>query len=333
MQGKRLIAVDGTVEIETFTVPEPGPGQGLVRVSRSQVSAGSEKNGLLGRPERHERHELGYTVVGQLEALGNGTDGYHIGDRVLAFGSHGSHWLTGQANLSELRGSLQPIPHSAAQLSDEQATFAVLGDVALLGVRRAQLQIDESVAVFGQGVVGQLTVALCRASGAYPIIAVDLDEERLELARASGATHTVRAQDDPVAAIREITGDGAQCVFHAARDPHVLVPAMQAAGDRGKVILVGSPPGSVEIGLQVELLRRELDIRGVYGNGLEDNAHPKYPWTRRRNRQAMMRMIASGLINVDPLISHVAKPEEAPALYQQIVAGTAGWMSILFDWD
>ena len=78
-------------------------------------------------------------------------------DRVLAFGNHGSHWLTGQEGLSELRASMQPIEHDAAALSDEQATFAVLGDVALLGIRRAELQIDESVAIFGQGVVGQLT--------------------------------------------------------------------------------------------------------------------------------------------------------------------------------
>ena len=122
-------------------------------------------------------------------------------------------------------------------------------------------------------------------------------------------------------------------MFHAARDPAVLVPAMQAAGDRGKVILVGSPPGTVELGLQTELLRRELDIRGVYGRGLEDNPHPKFPWTRRRNRRAIMRLIAQGTLRVDPLISHVAKPEQAPQLYQQVLDGTAGWMSILFDWD
>ena len=332
MQGRRLVAVAGHVETESFEVPDPGPGQVLVRVSRSQVSAGSEKTALLAA--RGKRRPLGYTLVGTVQACGSGVDAFRVEDRVLAFGNHGSHWLTAQSGLSELRASVQPIEHDAAELSDEQATFAVLGDVALLGIRRAELQIDESVAVFGQGVVGQLTTALCRISGAHPIIAVDLDARRLELARGSGATHTIDASaDDPVAAIRDLTGGGAQCVFHAARDPAVLVPAMQAAGDRGKVILVGSPPGTVELGLQTELLRRELDIRGVYGRGLEDNPHPKFPWTRRRNRRAIMRLIAQGSLSVDPLISHVAKPEQAPRLYRQVVRGTAGWMSILFDWD
>ena len=331
MEGRRLVAVGNRVEVEAVDVADPGPGQILVRVSRSQVSAGSEAVVLLAASP--ERRPLGYTLVGTVMASGPGA-AYGEGDRVLAFGGHGSHWLIGQEDQDELSGAHQRIDYDAEALSDDQATFAVLGDVALLGIRRAELQIDESAAIFGQGVVGQLTTALCRVSGAHPIIAVDLDDARLELARASGATHTVNAtKDDPVAAVQEITSGGAQCVFHATPDPNVLIPAMQAAGDRGKVMLVGSPPGTVEIGLQVELLRNELDIRGVYGSGLEDNAHPRYPWTRRRNRRAIMRLIAEGTLQVDPLISHVARPEDAPSLYRQMLEGTAGWMSILFDWD
>ena len=143
----------------------------------------------------------------------------------------------------------------------------------------------------------------------------------------------MRQRTTRVEAIRDLTGGGAQCVFHAARDPAVLVPAMQAAGDRGKVILVGSPAGHGRAGPAGRAARRELDIRGVYGRGLEDSAHPKFPWTRRRNRRAIMRLIAQGTLVVDPLISHVASPEQAPRLYRQVLDGTAGWMSILFDWD
>lgn len=332
MDGRRLVAVAGHVEIETFAVPAPAAGQVLVRVSRSQVSAGSEQSVL--RAATDERRPMGYTVAGTVLASGLGMEAYANGDRVLAFGSHGSHWLTGQQDQDELGASLQPIGHDLAALSDAQATFAVLGDVALLGIRRAELQIDESVAIFGQGVVGQLATALCHLAGAHPIVAIDPDDDRLALARISGATHTVNAiSEDPVAAIRDLTGGGAQCVFHAAGDPAVLVSAMQAAGDRGKVMLLGSPPGTVELGLQVELLRHELDIRGVYGEGLEDNPHPRFPWTRRRNRRAIMRLVAEGRLRVDHLISHVVEPEEAAQLYQNVLAGTSGWMSILFDWD
>jgi 2-desacetyl-2-hydroxyethyl bacteriochlorophyllide A dehydrogenase len=329
--GRRLVLVGRErVEIETFDVPEPGPGQVLVRVHRSQVSAGSEKNAFLGASNPEARRTTGYTTVGRVLAVGPGVEEYREGERVLAFGNHGSHWLTGQAGRSELGASIQRIEH---EITDEQAAFAVLADVALHGVRRAQLQIDEPVAIFGQGVVGQLVTAFCRLSGAYPVIAVEPEAERLDLSMRSGATHGVGAAgEDAVTAVRDLTGGGAQCVFHATRDPRALIDCMQAAGDRAKVILVGSPPGTVEIGLQVELLRRELDIRGSYERGLENNPHPYWPWTRQRNRKAIMRMIAAGDLHVDHLISHVAAPEEANTLFQKIVAGPRGWMSVFFDW-
>ena len=330
--GRRLVAVgEGRVEIESFEVAEPGPGQVLMRVHRSQVSAGSEKNSLADPSGSEERRPMGYTTVGRVLAAGPGMEEFRPGDRVLAFGSHGSYWLTGQASESELKSSIQRIEFD---ITYEQAAFAVLGDVALHGVRRGQLQIDESVAIFGQGVVGQLVTYFCRLSGAYPVIAIDVDGERLEMARKRGATHTIDATEQgPLEAIQALTGGGPQCVFHATRDPKVLVDCMKAAAERGTVVLVGSSPGTVELGLQEELLRHELDIRGVYGRGLESNPHPYWPWTRQRNRRAIMRMIASGDLKVDDLISHVAKPEEANELYQKILAGTEGWMSVFFDWD
>ena len=348
--GRRLVFVRrDRVEVEQFDVPSPGPGQVLVRVHRSQVSAGTEKNGILSAKSSDVRRPLGYTTIGRVLEVGAGVDDSRPGDRVMAMGNHGSHWLAGRfydGTSAEPYGeqdwdSIHPIGY---EITDEQAAFAMLGDVALMGVRRAQLQIDESVAIYGQGVVGQLTTQLCRLSGAYPIIAIDLDAARLELSKKSGATHTIDASKvDPVEAVRDLTsggpslnemhpGGGAQCVFHVSRDPAVLVPVMKSAADRGKVILTGSPPGAVEIGLQVELLRWELDIRGVYGSGL-DRPHPYWPYTRERNRRAIMRMIASGDLLVDYLISHVAKPEQANEMYQKVLAGTEGWMSIFFDWE
>ena len=126
-----------------------------------------------------------------------------------------------------------------------------------------ELQIDESVAVFGQGVVGQLTTALCRLSGADPVIAVDLDADRLALAEQSGATHTVDAsKEDGAEAVKSITGGGAQSVVHATPTSKTLVDCMEAAADRGIVVVVGWPFDTVETGLRDELLRKELQVRG-----------------------------------------------------------------------
>ena len=107
---------------------------------------------------------------------------------------------------------------------------------------------------------------------------------------------------------------------------------MEAAAVHGKVMLVGSPPGKVDLGLQVDLLRRELDIRGTYASDLS-RPHKYWPWTQQGDRSAILRLITSGELKVDHLISHVAKPEEAEEIYRMIASGTSGWMSVFFDWE
>ena len=100
-EGKRLV-VDpaGQVHIESYKVRQPGPGEVLVRVACTQVSAGSELNGIRQRraasPEERAKNEprnLGYTAVGHVEAVGEGIEGFEVGDRVLCAGNHGTHWL------------------------------------------------------------------------------------------------------------------------------------------------------------------------------------------------------------------------------------------------
>ena len=242
-QGRRLAVVDAErVEVEAFEVPEPGPGQVLVRVSRSQVSAGSEKGRFRGafNPRRpHASRPPGYTAVGRIQSIGPGVEDFSVGDRVFAMGRHSSHLIVDAApNVdSTLRFDEGQFPGRPAQriefdITDEQACFSRLGDVALHGVRRAGLQPDESVVVFGQGVVGQLIVGVCRVAGAHPIVAVDLDPERLELSRESGATHTVDASStDAVEEVTRITG-GAQCVFHANREAQTLDDCVTVGGLR-----------------------------------------------------------------------------------------------------
>ena len=328
--GKRLVVVGGKrVEIEDVEIPDPGPGQVLVRITRSLVSAGSEKSLLLQKTHPDTKSNLGYTTVGRVQKSGTGMESFKPGDRVFTFGHHGTHWLSEPDSNANDPINIQRIEHN---ITDEQAALTRLGDVALHCIRRGELQIDEQVAVFGQGVVGQFVTAFARLSGAYPVIGIDLDDHRLELARQSGATHTINpSRENTVDAVRDITNGGAQTVFHANREPGVLGDCMKSCAMRGKVVLVGSAPGVAEIGLQVELLRLELDIRGSYGT-IHD-PHRYYPWTQRRDRKAIMRMIESSDLKVDHLISHVSRPEDANSLYQTIVAGPHGWMGIFFNWE
>jgi threonine dehydrogenase-like Zn-dependent dehydrogenase len=299
-----------------------------VRVTRSQVSAGTEMNGLRALEAAGTGEKTsGYTTVGRVLAVGPDVTELAPGDRVLCYGHHASHCVINVGDGSGWRAVPDKLPDD---VTDEQACFAVLGDVALHGIRRAGLQIDESVAVFGAGVVGQLTIQFARLSGAHPIVVVDLDEARLALARRHGATHTVNARaGDAAAAVRAITNGGAGAVFHCSANPSILQTTLEAAGDRGTVVLTGSAPGTAEIGLQVELLRHELTILGNYETGLEA-PHPYWPWTRQRNRFACYRLMASGDLQVATLMSHTVPPERAQEMYRLMAAGPGDWMAITF---
>jgi threonine dehydrogenase-like Zn-dependent dehydrogenase len=136
-----------------------------------------------------------------------------------------------------------------------------------------------------------------------------------------------------VQAIRDITGGaGAETLFHCTAVASMLQMIMESAAERGTIVLTGSAPGKAEIGLQVELMRNELTIIGIYESNLTA-PHPYWPWTRQRNRRACLRLLKSGELRLDHLISHVVPYTEAQAMVDMMARGGDDWMGIVFTWD
>lgn len=334
--GQRLVFhSDHAITVEPLEVRQPGPLEVLVRVHFSHVSAGTEMNFFREHPADGPlvSTQLGYIAVGQVAAVGPGVDGYAPGDRVLTCALHQSHWIVDLDPASTAIPARRYILKLDPAISGEEAGFLVLADVALHGLRRAQPQIDESAAVIGCGVVGQCVIQLARVAGMYPVIAVDPVGSRLQRAKLSGATHTVNpASADPVAAVREITGGaGAQTVFPCAPVPSTLQPALEMAAKRGKVSLVASIPGTAEIGLQVELLRRELSIIGTYEADM-DAPSVYWPWSRDRNRRACMRLLGCGELRFAHLITHRVRPGSANSMFAAMHDGATDWLGVVIDW-
>ncbi len=359
LQGKRLVLdAAGHVQVEAYPVAAPTAHQLLIQIACSQISAGSEMNAIrryrdMSPAERRQNPSpsLGYTTVGRVIAKGDAVTDWDLGERVLCFGHHGSHWtinLMGDDTGGDMIPNQNLVERVPAALTDTEVAFAVLGDVALHGVRRAEIQIGESVAVHGLGVVGLLALQLARRAGAYPVIGVDVVDARLELARSLGASHVINAaRTDPVAAIHEITrlprtwtgwlpglppGTGAEVQIHAMSNIQTYDTMLQAAADRGRLAMVGAAQHTVALGAH-ELLRRELTVRGSYQTG-QLEPHPYWPWTRARNRATVLGMIARGDLEVQSLISHVAPCTQAAAIYDLIDQGDgADWLSVFFTWE
>jgi threonine dehydrogenase-like Zn-dependent dehydrogenase len=356
-----MLEATGKIRIEPFEMPGLGPHDILVRTRLTQVSAGTEVNAIRARRSGAPLGEiadlpLGYTSVGVVEAVGREVTGFAPGDRVLGEGPHASHWLVTQrpSGSQDAQASEQDLLLVPDDVEDASAAFAILGDVALHAVQRAHIMIGESVAVHGQGVVGLIALRLARLSGAYPLIGVDVVDERLHVSELYGASHTVNARSQDVAAAihaatpvpRRFTGaaaagleptSGAAVQIHATSRIDVVPVILQAAGDRGRVVIAGAtaawpdPGPTVPLSLDL-LLRREIAVVGSYETGFA-TSHPYWPWPRSRNHATVVDLIRRGELDVRPLISHIVPYRHAPAMYDMLATGGEGWLSVAYTWD
>lgn len=175
---------------------------------------------------------LGYCNVGAVEVVGAGVSGFTVGGRVVSSGPHAEV-------VSVPRNLCARIPEGVA---DDAAAFTVIGAIGLQGVRLAQPTLGEYFVVTGLGLIGLMTVQLLRAHGCR-VLAIDLDESKLALARQFGAeTVSPAAGEDPVTVAEHFShGRGVDGVLLtlAAKSSAPVSQAAQMCRKRGRIVLVG----------------------------------------------------------------------------------------------
>jgi predicted dehydrogenase/threonine dehydrogenase-like Zn-dependent dehydrogenase len=264
---------------------------------------------------------LGYCNAGVVVQLGPETEHFAVGDRVVSNGPH-AELVSVPVNLCG------KVPDNVA---DEAAPFAVLGAIALQGIRLVAPSLGESVAVFGLGLVGQLAVQLLVASGAR-VLGLDLEPARLALAEEFGATTVdVRGGADPVRAAESFSdGHGVDGVLitASATNDEIVNQSARMARKRGRIVLVGVTDLRLD---RRPFYEKELSfqVSCSYGPGRYDSNYEQqgmdYPyayvrWTEQRNIQAVLHMMSDGRLDVDRLITHRVEHENAAAAYQLLAS-------------
>ncbi|MCL0028533.1 bi-domain-containing oxidoreductase [Dehalococcoidia bacterium] len=363
----------GAVQIEEVPTPSVGDGQVLVRVARSLVSAGTERQaiGFAGknllqkaqsRPDlvkqvvRKARRDgikstvasvrqrlekpitLGYSCAGSVVKLGQGVTEFQVGQRVACAGA-------GYA----VHAEMVSVPHNLVvglpdKVDYESGAFTTLGAIALHGLRLANAQIGETVAVIGLGVVGILTVQLARAAGCR-VLGMDPDANRRTTAKSIGCQATAATDAEFKDMISEWTqGFGADRVIIAAdtNSSEPVALAGETARDRATVVGVGA------IGLDIprrDYYEKELDFKvsRSYGPGRYDSDYEErgqdYPigyvrWTENRNMRSFVELVAEGKVDVATLISHRFPIQDAPASYE-LISNSSGkpFLGVLITYD
>jgi predicted dehydrogenase/threonine dehydrogenase-like Zn-dependent dehydrogenase len=268
---------------------------------------------------------LGYCNVGVVAEVGAGVDGFKTGDRVVSNGPH--------ADVVKVPKNL--CAHIPDGMDDESAAFVVVASIGLQGIRLAQPTLGEAFVVTGAGLIGLLTVQLLRAQGCR-VLAIDFDETKLALARTFGAaTCNPGAGEDPVAAGMAFSrGQGVDGVIITASTPSndPVAQAARMSRKRGRIVLVGVT--GLELN-RADFYEKELSfqVSCSYGPGRYDPNYEEkgqdYPlgfvrWTEQRNFEAVLDMLASGQLDVKPLITHRFAFEDVPKAYEALTADKTG---------
>ncbi|MQA01625.1 MAG: S-(hydroxymethyl)mycothiol dehydrogenase [Streptosporangiales bacterium] len=282
------------VSVETIVVPEPGPGEARVKVQACGVCH-TDLHYREGAIEDKFPFLLGHEAAGVVESVGPDVTSVEPGDFVIlnwravcgdcrackrgrpwyCFATHNASQPMTLADGTELAPALgigafaELTLVAAGQCTkvdpDAPATVAgLLGCGVMAGIGAAintgGVGRGDSVAVIGCGGVGDAAIAGARLAGARRIIAVDVDDRKLEWAKQFGATHTVNSKAaDPVEEIRGLTGgNGADVVIEAVGRPETFTQAFYARDLAGVVVLVGVPDPKMTI---------ELSMIDVFGRG------------------------------------------------------------------
>ncbi len=196
---------------------------------------------------------------------------------------------------------------------------ALFGCAVVTGVgavfNTAAVPAGSSVAVFGLGGVGLSAVMGARAAGAERIIAVDRVDDKLKLARELGATHTINAaQDDPVAAVKDVSSGGADYSFESVGNEKVLIQAYEATARGGTTITIGLPaPNRMFTVPALGIVAEERTIKGSYMGSC----------VPRRDIPRFIEMYQAGKLPVDKLQTHTLRLDEINTGFDRLAQATA----------
>lgn len=344
---RKVVAFDGrgVVSVLEQPMPEPGPGEVLVRVRASMISAGTEMSGVAWRREHPSDMApipFGYQNAGDIIAVGEGVTRRQVGEKVACMSLddalHATHSVI-PVNLCV------PIP---AGLSYEEAASAHLGATALHAIRRAQLELSEFVVVVGLGIIGQFAAQLARLNGAY-VMALDRLPLRLDVARRGGAHRVVNgAEEDAVAVAREFSrGYGLDCGLLAFGGEGTamfqqVVAMLKVSPDThqmGRVVIVGGTTITHRFAASLG----NVDVRSAArtGPGFLDREweHGRdYPpvfvrWTTQRNLEEILLLLAAGSLDIQSSITHRFPLDEAPAACDLLIDHPEETLGVVLTMD
>jgi 2-desacetyl-2-hydroxyethyl bacteriochlorophyllide A dehydrogenase len=326
----------GVVDVreENVALTDLRPAEVVIRSEASVISAGTE----LARLHDIEKNATfparpGYGTIGRVLAKGETVNDVKVGSRVFFAGRH-----AGVQRFLHLQdhqwGYLYPCPEG---IPAPDAAMVCMAEIAMTAANITQLSLNDTVAVFGLGLVGNLAAQFYRLAGAR-VVGVDPVPERGAAARQCGIEHIIAAPPaEQVKALQDFTnGKGADVTVDAVGHSAVIQTAVNATAKYGQVLLLGSPraPFSTDITpIMSAIHSKGIVVRGAhmwrFPHKEATNVHQTVEWGYR----TCFDLVKSGKLRVRELISHIVKPDEVPAAYEGLERRKNEYTGVVIDWS
>lgn len=327
------------LELDEVPQPIPGPGEVLIRIAGCGI-CGSDVHGYDGSSGRRiPPLIMGHEAAGIVAATGPGASQFQPGERVTfdstVYCGACPFCLRGEINLCDRRevigvscgdyrrngafAEFLVVPERIvyrlpAAMSFAEAAMLEAISVAIHAMNVSQFRGGETAVVIGAGMIGLLVLQAALAAGCARVYIADIDDSRLHLAEALGATRTMRAKD-LIPELQRLTGGaGADLAFEAVGRDESIATAIDSVRKGGAVTLIGNVVPRVTLPLQ-KVVTRQIRLQGTAASAGE------YP-------QAI-NLVTSGKVRVKPLISSVASLEEGPQWFERLYRHEPNLMKIV----
>jgi len=322
-----------TFVMQDVPKPQPGPKETLVRIKAVGI-CGSDVHGMTGHTGRRKPPIImGHEATGVVEKTGDRVTKFKVGDRVTfdstVYCNECEFCLSGKINLCSNRrvlgvscdeyrrdGAMAEyvvVPEHIMYKLPESVSFhqgALIEplSISLHAMNRAKLTINDKVAVMGCGIIGLMAIQCAKLAGCGTLIAIDLSDARLDMAKKVGADIVVNpSKEKPLDVIMKLTGGkGIDAAFEAVGIDKTVNETLSYVRKGGKLVLIGNLAPTVAIGLQW-IVTKEIDVYGSCASAGE--------------YQACVDLIGSGRIKVDPYISKIVPLEEGQVWFDKLLAG------------
>ncbi len=341
-----VLHAPGDLRVEDVPVPEIGPDDVLVEVKAAGI-CGSDIGRVMVTGTYHFPTIPGHEFAGRVEKVGAGVSHLKVGDRVAVAplmpcrkcqwceagkfhlcddydfmgsrsdGAFAQYLCAPATNVLKVPDS---VPYEVAATIEPAA-------IILHGIHKLDIKLGDAVAVVGCGALGYFALQFAKLSGARPLIAIDVDDDKLALAREVGADLCLNpTRDDVVARVQEATGGrgvavSLECAGSApGRNLSIMVTAKQ-----GSIMLYGTAYGDVTFAEKAfaRIVREELEVVGSWNS--YSLPFPGKEWFD------IIGLLGDGRLKVEPLITHRAALEEAPSIFKALKDRSfGGYHKILF---